>query len=57
MNIAFRADASLYMGTGHVMRCLTLAQALRGDGADCLFVTRMLPGNLANRIRDAGFAP
>lgn len=55
MLVVFRTDASLEMGTGHVMRCLTLAQALRARGADCRFVTRMQPGNLANRIQDAGF--
>lgn len=55
MNIAFRTDASLDIGTGHVMRCLTLAQALRTRGAVCRFVTRRQPGNLAKRIRDAGF--
>jgi len=38
--IAFRCDASIAIGTGHVRRCLSLAQALRQLGADCLFVTR-----------------
>lgn len=55
MNIAFRTDASLQIGTGHVMRCLTLARALRGCGAVCRFVTRALPGHMAGRIEAEGF--
>ncbi|MBK1636517.1 UDP-2,4-diacetamido-2,4,6-trideoxy-beta-L-altropyranose hydrolase [Rhodovulum adriaticum] len=55
MTIAFRADASFDIGTGHVMRCLTLACALREAGAECCFVTRALPGHLADRIANEGF--
>lgn len=55
MNMTFRADASLTIGTGHVMRCLTLARALRAEGATCRFVTRALPGHLAAQIEAAGF--
>ncbi len=51
--ILFRADASVEIGTGHVMRCLTLAKALKE--ADCTFVCREHAGNLNNYIRDAGF--
>lgn len=56
MRIVFRADASVEIGTGHVMRCLTLADALRQSGAECRFVTRDHPGHLAERIRERGFA-
>lgn len=55
MKVIFRADASLTIGTGHVMRCLTLARALRAQGATCRFVTRALPGHLAAQIDAAGF--
>lgn len=55
MRIALRADASGEIGTGHVMRCLTLARALRAAGAACRFVIRALPGHMAGRIEAAGF--
>ena len=46
MNVVFRVDASISMGSGHVMRCLTLAEGLREQGAEVLFVCRELSGNL-----------
>ncbi|OBY92288.1 UDP-2,4-diacetamido-2,4,6-trideoxy-beta-L-altropyranose hydrolase [Pseudomonas sp. AU11447] len=46
MKIVFRVDASLRIGTGHVMRCLTLADALKANGAQCHFISREHPGNL-----------
>jgi len=55
LRIAFRADASVEIGSGHVMRCLTLAGALRAKGADCRFITRDLPGNLIARIGAEGY--
>jgi UDP-2,4-diacetamido-2,4,6-trideoxy-beta-L-altropyranose hydrolase len=55
MRIAFRVDASLQIGTGHVMRCLTLADALRAKGAECLFICRDHAGNLLEKIREHGF--
>jgi UDP-2,4-diacetamido-2,4,6-trideoxy-beta-L-altropyranose hydrolase len=54
-HVAFRVDASLDIGTGHVMRCLTLADALHRRGVHCTFICRDLQGNLAERIRQHGF--
>lgn len=53
--VVFRVDASLAIGTGHIMRCLTLAEALRASGAHCLFVCRAHPGNLVAMIGERGF--
>jgi len=55
MRVTFRTDASVAIGTGHVMRCLTLANALRARGGECHFVTRALPGHLGQLIVDQGF--
>lgn len=54
MEIAFRVDASLQIGTGHVMRCLTLADALREKGAQCTFVCRPHAGHLLALILQRG---
>ncbi|MBK9521658.1 MAG: UDP-2,4-diacetamido-2,4,6-trideoxy-beta-L-altropyranose hydrolase [Rhodocyclaceae bacterium] len=50
MNIAFRTDASLHIGTGHVMRCLTLADVLKQRGAKVRFVCRHLPDHLRDML-------
>ena len=55
MTVVFRTDASLHMGTGHVMRCLTLADALKARGAQCHFISRAHPGHLLDTIRQRGF--
>jgi len=53
--VAFRVDASLDIGTGHAMRCLTLADALAVSGAECRFICREHPGNLIKQIRSKGY--
>jgi UDP-2,4-diacetamido-2,4,6-trideoxy-beta-L-altropyranose hydrolase/UDP-4-amino-4,6-dideoxy-N-acetyl-beta-L-altrosamine N-acetyltransferase len=55
MKVIFRVDASLQMGTGHVMRCLTLAQVLKENGANVEFICRKHEGNLIDKIRSSGF--
>lgn len=54
MHIVFRTDASVQIGTGHVMRCLTLADALRDAGAKCTFICRSHTGNLIDLIHQRG---
>ncbi len=54
MQVVFRTDASIQIGTGHVMRCLTLADALATKGAKCTFICREHAGNLIEHIRSKG---
>jgi UDP-2,4-diacetamido-2,4,6-trideoxy-beta-L-altropyranose hydrolase len=54
MKVGFRTDASTQIGTGHVMRCLTIADALKKSGSDCIFICRQLPGNLIELIKHRG---
>jgi UDP-2,4-diacetamido-2,4,6-trideoxy-beta-L-altropyranose hydrolase len=44
--VAFRVDASSEIGTGHLMRCLTLADMLKRDRCDVCFVCRHIPLHL-----------
>lgn len=55
MNVTFRVDASLAIGSGHVMRCLTLANALRLRGHYCQFVCAQNSGHMIEIIRHSGF--
>ena len=53
--ILIRTDSSVQIGTGHVMRCLTLADELLGRGANVIFVCREFAGNLCGYIEDKGY--
>ena len=54
MKVVFRADASLAIGSGHVMRCLTLAEVLRAQGAMVSFICREHDGHLCDLIENRG---
>lgn len=51
--VFIRADANEYIGTGHVMRCLSIAKALQKFGEQILFITADNRGDIL--IRQAGF--
>jgi UDP-2,4-diacetamido-2,4,6-trideoxy-beta-L-altropyranose hydrolase len=53
-SVVFRADASLQIGSGHVMRCLALANALREKGAQCSFACRPHNGHLLDLVVQHG---
>ena len=54
MRLLFRADASVEIGSGHVMRCATLAGYLAAAGHDVGFLCRDAPGNLNTWLEQQG---
>lgn len=54
-NAAIRVDSSKMIGSGHLMRCLTLAAQMRDDGKAVHFICRELEGNLCQIVTDQGF--
>lgn len=48
--VAIRADGSPQLGTGHIVRCLTLADELRQHGDSVVFVACPLPAGLGEQI-------
>jgi len=55
MKVVVRADASIEIGSGHIMRCLTLAERLRQDGATVVFLCRELTGNMCKFLSERKF--
>jgi UDP-2,4-diacetamido-2,4,6-trideoxy-beta-L-altropyranose hydrolase len=55
MLVVLRVDASYDIGSGHVVRCLALADALRECGAICVFICRAHHGNLLEFIQHRGY--
>ncbi|HEY9746180.1 MAG TPA: UDP-2,4-diacetamido-2,4,6-trideoxy-beta-L-altropyranose hydrolase [Oculatellaceae cyanobacterium] len=54
MRVAFRVDASMWMGQGHVMRCAALAWALQLAGASVQFFCREMPNTLRDWLLAKG---
>ncbi|EGR3921541.1 UDP-2,4-diacetamido-2,4,6-trideoxy-beta-L-altropyranose hydrolase [Vibrio cholerae] len=55
MKVVFRVDASIWIGSGHVMRCLVLADALSKKGHQVEFACSPLKGDMRTFIRECGF--
>ncbi len=55
MKFLFRADASIQIGSGHIMRCLTLANRLRERGHSVRFIMREHAGHLRDTVLAQGF--
>ena len=54
--VAIRVDSSEQIGSGHLMRCLTLAERLWKDGAEVHFISRDLIGSLHRMVTEHGFS-
>ena len=54
MKILIRTDASVKIGTGHVFRCLTLANILKDRGCKVTFCLIDISNSLNNKIVDLG---
>lgn len=54
MKVVFRADASARIGSGHVMRCATLAEELRRRGATVSFLCRAMEGDYIEWLSERG---
>lgn len=55
-DLLIRADASTQIGTGHVMRCLALAQAWRDQCGPVTFASALLPDALRDRLHAEGMS-
>ena len=55
IKVFIRADASIEISSGHIMRCLTLAQELIKENVSVVFISRKHNGNLNHLILRKGF--
>lgn len=55
MNLYIRADADSKIGTGHIMRCIGVAQAWQDHGGKVTFLSHSESEGLQGRILTEGF--
>lgn len=56
MTLIFRCDATVKIGTGHLMRCFALALAWKTKGGEAVFVTNCRSSGLLKRLENEGFS-
>ncbi|UII30192.1 UDP-2,4-diacetamido-2,4,6-trideoxy-beta-L-altropyranose hydrolase [Fulvivirga ulvae] len=54
-DIFIRADANPQIGTGHIKRCLVLADFLREEGYNVVFVTHNSSSEMVTEVNNQGF--
>ena len=54
-HLIIRADANSRIGTGHLMRCLALAQAWKDSDGRVIFITACESAGLLQRLCGEGF--
>ncbi len=55
MHVAIRADASPTIGTGHIVRCRTLAEDLKARGVELTLICAKPTGTAMHLFAEAGF--
>ena len=55
MKVVFRVDSSTQIGTGHVMRCLTLAEELVKYKNRIIFICKKYDGSLISFLEQKGY--
>ena len=54
MKIIFRVDSSKKIGSGHLMRCLSISDLLIDEGAQVLFISCSNKGNFNSLVKEKG---
>lgn len=55
MKVVVRTDASKRIGSGHLIRTVTLAEKLRASGCEVIFICRELEGHLCDYVVQRNF--